>query len=342
VTRTESTPTVLSRARALVAVSLAETIGRLSAEVRPLVEYHLGWVDADGRSAGNNNGGKGVRPAITVLAAEAVGAPAERGVPGAVAVELVHNFSLVHDDVIDNDAERRHRPTVWATFGVGRAIIAGDALLALAQEVVLEAACDAAAGVRAARALALATSAMISGQALDMAFETMSGVTIEGCLEMEAAKTGALLGCAASLGALLGEAPDPVVEALREYGVQLGLAFQAVDDLLGIWGDPAATGKPAWSDLRTHKKTLPVAAAQAMADGHAGELTDLLGRENLAEADVARLASLVEDCGGREATILEARTRLARSLAALDSVELVHGPREELANIARFVVERDF
>lgn len=338
---TQSVPEVLLRARELVTPALRSAVDVLSPELRPLAEYHLGWVDAEGRPTGGD-GGKGVRQALAVLSAEAVGAPPLVGVPGAVAVELVHNFSLIHDDVIDEDAERRHRPTVWALFGIGRAVIVGDALLALAQQVVLDRAVGVGVGARAARCIADATAAMIAGQALDMAFESVPSVDVAGCLAMEAGKTGALLGCASAIGAVLAGVSDETVAALHSYGMELGLAFQAVDDLLGIWGDPVRTGKPAWSDLRQHKKTLPVAAALAVGGPKAEELAEVLAYEHLEEAQVARAAVLVEECGGRSAATDEADQRLASALSALEVADLVPSAAEELAEVARFVVERAF
>jgi len=346
---TQSVPEVLQRARELVVPELRRAVDRLTPELRPIAEYHLGWSDANGRPTGGD-GGKGVRQALAVLSAEAVGSPASIGVPGAVAVELVHNFSLLHDDVIDGDAERRHRPTVWALFGIGRAVIVGDALLALAQQVVLDAGVTsgpgtvglAFEGARAARCIADATAAMIAGQALDMAFESVPVVDVAGCLAMEAGKTGALLGCASAIGAILAGAPEDTVAQLDTFGMQIGLAFQAVDDLLGIWGDPIATGKPAWSDLRAHKKTLPVAAALAVGDGKADELAALLAIEHLEEYQVARAAQIVEECGGRTAASEEADRRLRAALDALDAAHLVDSSANELAEVARFVVDREF
>ncbi len=345
---TQSVPEVLGRARALVTPALRHAIGVLSPELRPIAEYHLGWRDAQGEPVGGD-GGKGVRPALAVLSAEAVGAPGAVGVPGAVAVELVHNFSLIHDDVIDGDVERRHRPTVWALFGIGRAVIVGDALIALAQQVVLEphrvlgtpgdAIAD---GGRAARCVADATAAMIAGQALDMAFESVPTVDVAGCLAMEAGKTGALLGCAAAIGAVLAGASDATVAALDRYGVELGLAFQAVDDLLGIWGDPARTGKPAASDLRQRKKSLPVVAALAAPGDRAEELAALLAAPELDEGAIAHAALLVEQCGGRAAAADEATRRLDGALGALEGVGLEPGAHDELVELARFVVEREF
>ena len=338
-----SVPEVLARARDLSSPALEDALGRLSPELRPLAEYHFGLADESGRRVDGAVTGKGVRAALVVLSTEAAGAPAETGVPGAVGVELVHNFSLIHDDVIDCDRERRHRPTVWSLWGIGRAIIAGDALLALAQQILLET--DSAVtttGAAAARCLAEATGEMIAGQALDMAFESLPGIDVDRCLSMEAGKTGALLGCAASLGAILAGASAPVTSALKDFGVQLGLAFQAVDDLIGIWGDPSQTGKPIGNDIRQHKKTLPIAAALAAGDGYAGELAELLTHEDLADGEVARAATLVEKCGGRMLATDEAKGRLAAALDALGRVQIDERSRDELSDIARFVVAREF
>ncbi len=347
------TPEVLARARDAVTPALRSALRLLTEEIRPVAEYHHGWSDADGQPIGGS-GGKGFRPALAVLSAEAVGGTAAQGVPGAVAVELVHNFSLIHDDVIDGDAERRHRPTVWAVFGVGRAVIVGDALLALAQQVVLDPfatigdALDPAAlgssfdGERAARRVADATAAMIAGQALDMAFETRDSVTLDACLAMEAGKTGALLGCAASIGAAHVGADAVVLDALDTFGVELGLAFQAVDDLLGIWGDPETTGKPTYSDLRQHKKSLPISAALDSGAPGSEELAELLARVEYDDAALARAASLVESCGGREVASSIAAHRLDAALGALEGIDLAERPRDELVELANFVVERTF
>ena len=340
-------PLVLGRARDAVAPALRAALDTLSPELRPIAAYHHGFATADGSPTGSD-GGKGFRPALAVLSAEAVGGSAEDGVPGAVAMELVHNFSLIHDDVIDKDTERRHRPTVWSLFGVGAAVIVGDALLVLAQQVVVDPARVLGFGRPAPNAgaavsrVADATAAMIAGQALDMAFETEHYVSVGRCLEMEAGKTGALLGCAASIGAVLCGATNRAVSALDRFGVELGLAYQAVDDVLGIWGDPQTTGKPTFSDLRQHKKSLPVAAALGGGASGAGELAALLSQPELDERDLARAAVLVEECGGRAMATEQAKLRLESALEALASAPLLPGPASELVELANFVVERQF
>ncbi len=346
-TPTLGVPDILARSRRAVTPAMQDAIERLAPDIRRLATYHLGWTDADGRPAGAP-GGKGIRPALALLSARAAWVDESVGVPGGVAVELVHNFSLIHDDIIDEDTERHHRPTVWSVFGVGPAIIAGDALETLAHQVLLEASPET--GAAASASLAEATASMISGQADDIAFEKRTNVTVEECMAMSAAKTGALLGCAASIGAVLAGAPAVTVAALRDYGRHLGLAFQAVDDLLGIWGDPARTGKPVGHDLRQRKKSMPIVSALAAGGDEADELRALLLGESsddpadlgpLEAAAVERATYLVEVCGGREWTTVRAKAHLDAALGALERVRLSAVPHRELADIAVFVVERE-
>ena len=344
-TPTIGVPDVLARSRRAIGPAMTEAIERLSPEIRRVASYHMGWTDADGQPV-ESPGGKGIRPTLAILSAEAAWADPTVGVAGGVAVELVHNYSLIHDDIIDADTERHHRPTVWSVFGVGPAIVAGDALEVLAHQVLLDAPEHGAAG---SEALAEATAAMIAGQADDIAFEHRRDVTVEQCIAMSGAKTGALLGCAASIGAILAGAPAATVGALRDYGRHLGLAFQAVDDLLGIWGDPARTGKPAGSDLRSRKKSMPIVSALAAGGDEADELRALILGPDAPEGDRAPLTSdeveratyLVEACGGREWTTVRAKANLDAALGALERVRLSAIPHRDLADIAVFVVERE-
>ena len=356
---TTPTPQILERARILVEPSLRQAVERLDPQIAPLALYHFGWADEHGRPTTTGSGGKGIRSALAVLSAEAAGAPAETGVPGAVAVELIHNFSLLHDDIIDGDAERRHRPTVWAVFSQGEAIIVGDALHTLAFDVLLGGAAggagsvaggaaaeanDAATGASGAAAsrLASATAAMIAGQSRDMAFNERMDVTPEQCLAMEADKTGALLGYASSVGAVLAGADAEIVAALESYGSKLGLAFQAADDLLGIWGDPAVTGKPVGNDLRERKKSFPVVVALSQQTAASEELASILSQDAaLNEAAIARATELVEQAGGKESATAAAHDYLHQALACIQTAPLAAPAVEELTHLARFVVARD-
>ncbi|MGH8885530.1 MAG: polyprenyl synthetase family protein [Egibacteraceae bacterium] len=332
-------PSVLSRARAVVDPALRDAVGRLQPCTARIVGYHLGWLDADGRPA-VADGGKAFRAALALAGARTGGSAAVDAVPGAVAVELVHNFSLIHDDVMDADLQRRHRPTVWAVFGVGPAVLAGDALLALAQQVLVESGSPDRG--RALGLLAEATGSLIAGQGQDLAFERRGDVEVAECVAMCAAKTGALLGASAAVGAALCGASEPVVGRLVAFGRHLGVAFQAVDDLLGIWGRPEVTGKPCFNDLRRHKSSLPVVAALCSGGAAAARLGALIRRpEVLGEDELILAAGLVEDAGGRVWARAEAVRRLGLALGQLDGPELDPVARGELADLARFVTDRE-
>ncbi|MFJ5550333.1 polyprenyl synthetase family protein [Streptomyces sp. NPDC093225] len=335
---------LLERGRELSTPVLRAAVDRLAPPMDTVAAYHFGWIDAEGRPAAGDSG-KAVRPALALLSAEAAGVPAEVGIPGAVAVELVHNFSLLHDDLMDGDEQRRHRDTVWKVHGPAQAILVGDALFALANELLLELGTVEAG--RATRRLTTATRKLIDGQAQDISYEHRERVSVEECLEMEGNKTGALLACAVSIGAVLGGADDRTADKLEEYGYHLGLAFQAVDDLLGIWGDPEATGKQTWSDLRQRKKSLPVVAALAAGGAASERLGELLAAdakstefESFSEEEFATRAALIEEAGGRRWTEEEARRQHAIAVQALDEVDMPQKIRDQLVALADFVVVR--
>ncbi|MYY09932.1 polyprenyl synthetase family protein [Streptomyces sp. SID4919] len=335
---------LLERGRTLSTPVLRAAVDRLAPPMDTVAAYHFGWIDALGNPA-DGDGGKAVRPALALLSAEAAGAPPETGVPGAVAVELVHNFSLLHDDLMDGDEQRRHRDTVWKVHGPAQAILVGDALFALAGEVLLELGTVEAG--RATRRLTRASRALIDGQAQDISYEHRERVTVEECLEMEGNKTGALLACASSIGAVLGGADDRTADSLERFGHHLGLAFQAIDDVLGIWGDPEATGKQTWSDLRQRKKSLPVVAALAAGGSASEELGELLAADaksndfdSFSETEFAVRAALIEAAGGREWTNQEARRQHTVAIDALNSVDMPERVREQLTALADFVVVR--
>jgi geranylgeranyl diphosphate synthase, type I len=348
-------PAGVETARDLVGPALAAAIGRLSPDVRRVAAYHLGLPDLpvpvpgaepgspDAGAGGPKPGGAGkaLRPALTLLSARAAQAAPEQGVPAAVAVELVHNFSLLHDDIMDGDTERRHRPTAWTVYGVGAAILAGDAMLALAQEILLEDADPQ--GVWAARCLSVAVQRLIAGQGADLAFERRDDVPLVECLAMAGDKTAALMACACSIGAIYVGAPPELAMGLAGFGAHAGLAFQLTDDLLGIWGAPAVTGKPVRSDLRARKKSLPVVAALTAETPASGKLGDLLRREDtLSEDDLALAAALIEETGGKTWTENEAATQLAAAHKCLQDTRMPEDVRAEFAGIAEFITARQW
>jgi geranylgeranyl diphosphate synthase type I len=321
----------------LVEPAIRALLDRLDPHNRLVAGYQLGFWDADGAPATAR--GKGLRPALALLGARAAGVGPEQGVPAAAAVELAHNFSLLHDDVMDRDTERRHRPTAWTVFGVGPAILAGDALIGLAYEAVAETPL----GGPAAHRLSQDVRRLMSGQSADLDFERRTDVTIEECLRMAADKTAALLSCACALGAIVAGAAPALTAGLSRFGTHLGLAFQLIDDLLGIWGDPARTGKPVGSDLRARKKSLPLvwAATAGSASGQAfAELYH--SARPLTEDEIALAARLVEATGARDWTERRARDRAEAALAELPGLSLPADVHRDLADLAAFVTGRDY
>ncbi len=332
------TPKILDRARELATPRMALASRSLSPELRRIAHYHWGWCDETGAKA-RARSGKALRPALAILSAEAVGGDPEHAIAGAAAVEILHDYTLLHDDVMDRDQERRGRPTAWTVYGTGGAICAGDALASLAQQVLLEE--ETPAAMRALRSLTEANRVVIAGQMLDAALEGRTDVTVPSYLNMTRQKTGALLGCAAAIGAELCDGPGATVEALRKFGVRLGVAFQAVDDWLGIWGEESRVGKPVGSDLRQRKASLPILHAAASGNTAGAMVRDLLrGEEDLKELDVQRAIAWLEETGAEQATLSVARRHLTLAIEALDEAWMVAWARDQLAELARYCVER--
>lgn len=310
-------------------------LGRMTA-------YHLGWVGEDGAPA-DHPAGKRIRPALVCWAAEACGGSVEDALPAACAVELVHNFTLVHDDVQDRDRLRRGRPTVWSVWGEAQAINAGDALNAIALGTLLgpadlEAA-EQARRARATGALLRAEIEVIEGQTLDLQHECRPDTPAATYLRMVEAKTGALLGAGLEMGAIMAGAPPRVQEGLRRAGRQLGVAFQLRDDWLGVWGEPELTGKSKENDLARRKLTYPLVRAYENADGRQRQELLALYRTRGPDEE-PRIRRLLEQLGGPDLTAESAAEAAERALREAQGCGLDATPIEELGDVARYLAER--
>ncbi|MDQ0716143.1 geranylgeranyl diphosphate synthase type I [Streptomyces luteogriseus] len=331
---------LLERARAEVDPVLRAALGSLPGPMRRIALYHFGWEQADGSPA-EGGSGKAIRPALVLAAAAALGGPEARAgaARAAAAVELVHNFTLLHDDVMDRDATRRHRPTAWTVFGDADAILAGDTLQALALRLLAQDPHPA--SPAAAARLADCVIELCAGQHADKALERCAPaeVTLDGVLAMAEAKTGALLGSACAIGGLYAGASDDEVAALDGFGREAGLAFQLIDDVIGIWGDPSRTGKPVGADLAARKKSLPVVAAFASGTPAAAELAGLYARPG-EKGDLDHIALTVERAGGRDWAQGQAADRMARAMQEL--ARAVPDPEAAggLLALAEFVTRR--
>ncbi len=277
---------------------LQSQVARLNADrtrhFHEMLTYHMGWT---GEGAGREATGKRIRPLIVLLATASLGADWQTSLPAAAAVELVHNFSLVHDDVQDNSDKRRGRPTVWTKWGVPMAINVGDAMFVIANRAVMDLikAHPASTVARTATILHDTCLELTCGQYLDMSYEERTDLSLEDYWPMVGGKTSALLSACTHIGALLGNAGETEQEAYRQFGYHLGLAFQVQDDILGIWGDETVTGKSTASDLVEGKNSLPVLYAL----GRQGKFADRWKQGPITANEVKAVAAQLEDEGGR-------------------------------------------
>ncbi len=343
--KTLELPAVLERYRTDIDQSVRRLLESKPDGLYGMLRYHFGWMDADGQPAPAALG-KAVRPTLCLLACESVGGDWQRALPAAAALELIHNFSLIHDDIQDGDRQRHHRPTVWAVWGQPQAINAGDAALALggiAMEQLDERGYSAETMLAVWQLLNTATLRLVEGQYLDLAFEQRINISADEYLAMIARKTGALIEAAAHIGALLGGADKMLVDHLRWYARALGIAFQIGDDVLGIWGQADQTGKPVAADLRRRKKSLPVVYAMQQASPEdKALLTELYTREQpmLDDADVEQALGVLERARAEERARGILADYCARAMLELERAHLPDWARSEFATVARFLAER--
>jgi geranylgeranyl diphosphate synthase, type I len=306
-----------------------------------MVRYHLGWVDASG-AANQAPAGKGLRPALCLLSCEEAGGRVSDAFGVAAAIELIHNFSLVHDDVQDQSPERRHRPAVWKLWGEGQAINVGDAIFALAHLAVLDeqiSHLESAVQVIAIRRLNQCCLNLVTGQTLDLLHQRRLDLSTDDYFRMIGGKTSDLIATSCELGAVVAGADSDRVAAFRRFGRLAGLAFQIVDDVLGIWGDDTITGKPRADDVFKQKVTLPVLEGFVhLNDADRTTLKAIYAGLVVSSDDVARALELLDRAGARERVEETARAYLADSLAALDEAS---PSGDGLRALAHRLVERE-
>ena len=314
-----------------------------SAPLYQMMHYHMGWLDE--RLEPAEPRGKRLRPLLCLLVCEAMGGDWERALPGAAALELIHGFSLIHDDIEDNSETRRHTPTVWRLWGLAQGLNAGDAMWAAAKQAthrLLDRGCSPALVLMVARCLDDTCLELCTGQFQDLRFEEVETVTVAQYRQMIAGKTAALISASASVGALLAEANEADVWRCAAFGLDLGLAFQVIDDILGIWGDPVVTGKSAASDILERKKTLPIVyRLEREAERGRSDLRDLLASPELGDADVSRARALVERSGALEYARALAADHHRRALESLAATCASGAPRRLLEELVSSLLDRE-
>ena len=349
---TDALPDAFTRHAAAVEAEMRATLdaaaarGGLALPIHDMARYALGWIDRRGQP--DSAAGKRARPALCMLGAAAVSddpARQDRAIHGAAAVEFVHNFSLVHDDIQDQDEQRRGRPTVWTIWGVSQAINAGDALRELGDLALFRArgaGAPADAVLDATARLNHAALRMIEGQYLDLTFEERSDVELDEYLRMVERKTGAMMGASLAIGAVLAGASTQQADALQQAGERLGRCFQIRDDWLGVWGDAAALGKSTQSDIRRKKKSYPILwTLRSAPPAIRRALLDAWRLDELSDDDVAAVQSLLDESGASDA----ANEAAEREYDAFGRALLDCRPRAaavaELEQIAAFTMQRD-
>lgn len=312
----------------------------LYADFFNMLYYHLGWTDARG-NATPADGGKRLRPLLCLWSCELTGADWRAALPAAAAIELIHNFSLIHDDIQDNSDARRGRPTTWKVWGVPHAINAGDAMFVLAQQGMNEIPTNLslAGYVGIQRAYSGAILKLTQGQYLDMTFERADQVTLDQYFEMVHGKTAALIAAACEIGARIGSNDANLYGILADYGEHLGIAFQIADDILGLWGDPEVTGKSVRTDLLSRKKSYPV--LYAMQTDAGAELKALYAKPEWSDQDIQRVEYLLHETDARNHSMRQAETYARQAQDALDATGIRNSAMTRLQNLIHQVVYRD-
>ncbi|OZF26141.1 polyprenyl synthetase family protein [Rhodococcus sp. 14-2483-1-2] len=318
-------------------------VDEFPAQIRHIAGYHIGWWDLEG--APRRDTGKSVRPALvfachrSLRSGTAGSTDSPLAVAAATSVELVHDFSLLHDDIMDRSRVRRHRTTAWTHFGIPKAVLTGDMMLSAAFSVLTSP--ETLPTNRMRTALSDSVYKLCAGQALDMTFETEPVVSLDQALQMVHGKTASLIACACELGAITAGASPELSAQAHDFGLHVGMAFQLVDDLLGIWGDPSVTGKPVGADLAARKKSLPVVAAMATKSRAARHLIEMYANPTEpADSDVADVADLVDEAGGRVWAEERIQLELSQAHQCLKGMAAPSEHTSELFSLVGFLTDR--
>lgn len=337
--------TIWQRFRAELETELKFAIGGASLPMYDMMRYHLGWIDKKGNPQ-TTVAGKRLRPILCLLSCQAMGGEWHQALPAAAAIELVHNFSLIHDDIQDESPERRGRATVWHVWGEPQAINVGDGMHALALSSLLrleDGGVPHHKVVRAARILGEASLKLCEGQYLDISYEDRLNIGIDEYLEMIGCKTAALFRCSLEIGALLGTDDESLLARLKLFGHYLGMTFQVHDDLLSMWGDEKITGKPNTSDIQLKKKTLPVVYALEKAKGGDRERLQLIyQKDEIGPADASDVMKILNRLDAQGYVQGTSDRHYRQALSELNATDLPPSVKEDLKAIASFLLKRQY
>ena len=336
---------IFQRYRTDLEAELKYIVGKASLPMYDMMRYHMGWIDKAGRRK-RNKAGKRLRPILCLLACESLGGQWKLALPVAASLELVHNFSLIHDDIQDSSKERRGRPTVWSIWGLSQGINVGDGMHALALSSLLkleERGVPHQKTVRAASILGEASLRLCEGQYLDLSYENRLDIKANDYLAMISGKTAALFSCALEVGSLIATDDEAMIARMRSIGHAFGMTFQMQDDILSIWGDEKTTGKPIASDIQMKKKTLPVVYALSKAKGDDRErLMRIYRKKRVSFADVDDVLKVLERLNARDYTFNMGQSYYQEAISGLNSLDISQTARSELEAVAAFLFNRKY
>ena len=338
-----SLPTAFNRFRDQIETEIKSLVLEEGFPLYRMMGYHMGWLDEYGEAA-EVESGKRIRPTLSLLACEALGGDMKAVLPAAAAVELVHNFSLIHDDIQDGNSERHNRPTVWWVWGPAQAINAGDGMHALARLALLRQTGEGMSPERTLKAVGLLDQACLrlcEGQYLDLTYQERVDISQDAYFKMVEGKTAALISCAAELGAVMSSAEEPVVQAMAQFGAKLGTAFQIRDDILDLWGQQD-TGKPLAGDILNKKKSLPIVYAIENASGaERRTLGDVYFKRVMEPEDIDKIIEVLQTLGAREFCQAKADALCDEAIQSLKDAGMTSQQTEGLEALARFTVTRE-
>jgi len=346
-TQSPSLPAFFTRYQGRIDEALRAELVGLKPDIYDIHRYYMGWQEIDG-SDSNSTGGKRMRPTLAMLAADAVGGDLERATPIAVALEYVHNFSLIHDDLEDMDRMRHHRPTVWAVWGEPTAIVSGNAMLKIADAAawkLRDVGVEEAVAIEAEAELTSHYLKMMEGQYLDISFETEESVSVEQYLDMIERKTGALIEASIYLGSLVAPRSGPDRQkalALKAIGYDLGRIFQIRDDVLGVWGG-VETGKPVGADIKRKKKALPAVHVLSTSKGATADRLHQIFRAegDLEQEDVHVVLEEMANLGTEKYCQSMAEDRWIDCKRMIGSLDLSGTTAEEFTELGEFLLVRE-
>jgi geranylgeranyl diphosphate synthase type I len=327
-----------------VRVELRKVIDSGPSALCNMLRYHMGWQDEHGHPCSAESG-KFIRPTLCLLSCQAVGGDTLQILPAAAAVELIHNFSLIHDDIEDASYERHYRPTVWKLWGQSQAINAGDVMFTLAYLALLKLKENGLADEKIAGSTEMLSRACLElceGQYLDVEYENRLDITIEDYLDMAAKKTAALIAASTSLGAYLGSEDSKLVASFHLFGEELGMAYQIRDDILGIWGTEESTGKSA-SDISQRKKTLPVVYGLQNSKGVERERFEkLYSQKSIEGEDITKVMKILDQLGARDSAENLAEQYYRKAVIQLEGTGLGTSRQAPLKEASGFLLKRNF